>query len=495
MKKILIIGGGISGLTAGIFAQKSGFESIIYEKHNILGGECTGWDRGEYHIDGCIHWLTGTKEGHELNKIWKQVGALGNVNIYKPDKFITVEHEGRQISIHRDLNKLKEDFLEISPEDSEEIENLIENIKNFEKVQMPYDKPLDMMSTIEIIKFGMPMRKLRKILKVMSDMSVEEFCSRFKSPFIKKALISVIPSNYNAASLMFALATFTGDNGDFPAGGSKAMVERMVEKYLGLGGKIKTNTEIEEILIDEGNAYGVKKKSGSEEYGNYIIPACDTFVTLNNLLKGKYVDKKFTDRYSDSVRYPLPSCVYLSFAVDADMTDYPEKFVFDSAPYHCGDKVYHEVSLNHYCYEDFAPKGKSIAISAIMTDKNDYLFWNDLKKQNPSKYKEEKLGLANKIITCIEQRFPELTGKIEILDVATPVTYERYCGAYQGAWMSFVPTPKSEQMIHDGKIKGIKSLYMTGQWLMPPGGLPVALITGKWVIQRICEKEKVHFVK
>jgi len=57
MKKIVIIGGGIAGLSAGIFAQKNGFESTILEKHHTLGGECTGWDRQGYHIDGCIHWL------------------------------------------------------------------------------------------------------------------------------------------------------------------------------------------------------------------------------------------------------------------------------------------------------------------------------------------------------------------------------------------------------------------------------------------------------
>jgi len=33
MKKIVIIGGGVAGLSAGIFAQKNGFESTILEKH------------------------------------------------------------------------------------------------------------------------------------------------------------------------------------------------------------------------------------------------------------------------------------------------------------------------------------------------------------------------------------------------------------------------------------------------------------------------------
>ena len=54
-KKIIIIGAGLSGLTAGIYAQMAGFDAEIYEKHTIVGGECTGWDRKGYHIDNCIH--------------------------------------------------------------------------------------------------------------------------------------------------------------------------------------------------------------------------------------------------------------------------------------------------------------------------------------------------------------------------------------------------------------------------------------------------------
>ena len=59
-KKIIIIGGGIAGLTAGIYAQKHGFISEIYEKNPIAGGLCMSWKRKGFLIDGCIHWLTRT---------------------------------------------------------------------------------------------------------------------------------------------------------------------------------------------------------------------------------------------------------------------------------------------------------------------------------------------------------------------------------------------------------------------------------------------------
>ena len=68
MKKVVIIGAGIAGLTCGIYAQKNGFETEIYEQHTIPGGECTGWDRGGYHFDGCLHWLVGSKPGTQSTR-------------------------------------------------------------------------------------------------------------------------------------------------------------------------------------------------------------------------------------------------------------------------------------------------------------------------------------------------------------------------------------------------------------------------------------------
>ena len=37
MKKVIIVGAGISGMTAGIILQNSGFETEIYEKNPVPG--------------------------------------------------------------------------------------------------------------------------------------------------------------------------------------------------------------------------------------------------------------------------------------------------------------------------------------------------------------------------------------------------------------------------------------------------------------------------
>lgn len=145
-KKAVIVGGGISGLTAGIYSLKAGFETEIYEKNRIVGGECTGWDREGYHIDNCIHWLIGTKEGSSLNNIWKDVGALeDDVEIIQSDKMYTSELDGEKITLWKDLERTEKELIALSPEDEIEIKKLIKYVRMAENIEIPADKPLEMM--------------------------------------------------------------------------------------------------------------------------------------------------------------------------------------------------------------------------------------------------------------------------------------------------------------------------------------------------------------
>ena len=81
MKKIVIIGGGISGLTTGIYLLDNGFDVEIYEKHSLPGGQCTGWYRQGYFIDGCAHWLVGTSPKSDLHHIYRHIGAIDDQSV------------------------------------------------------------------------------------------------------------------------------------------------------------------------------------------------------------------------------------------------------------------------------------------------------------------------------------------------------------------------------------------------------------------------------
>lgn len=111
MKSIVIVGAGIAGLTAGIYAQQAGFSTTIYEQHSIAGGLCTGWDRKGYHIDGCIHWLTGTRPGTALNNAWRAVGALGDdITLHQHTSFGQYHYPEGTITLWQDLERTRREL-------------------------------------------------------------------------------------------------------------------------------------------------------------------------------------------------------------------------------------------------------------------------------------------------------------------------------------------------------------------------------------------------
>ena len=75
-KSTIIIGAGIAGLSAGCYAQMNGYRTSVFEMHTIPGGLCTAWKRKGYTIDGCFHWLLGSKPGANFNHVWQELGAM-----------------------------------------------------------------------------------------------------------------------------------------------------------------------------------------------------------------------------------------------------------------------------------------------------------------------------------------------------------------------------------------------------------------------------------
>lgn len=497
MKKIIIIGGGIAGLSAGIFAQKNGFESIILEKNRSVGGECTGWDRQGYHIDGCIHWLVGTKEGTPIHQLWVTVGALDGVEIYHPESFLAFEYEDITVHFYRDLEKLKTSWLAISAEDKDNIEEFCNDIKKLHSFEFGVGKPMDMMNIIEKMKYMASMKDVGPIMQKYGKISVQEYAKRFQHKALREAIASFLPEGgYSASSVIFPLGTFTGNQSSIPLGGSRALAIRMQERYLSLGGIVETSCEAVDLEIKQNKVKRVICQNNQSFEGDYFIAACDAHVLYERLLKGKYPDPEFQKRFNNSTDYPLASNIYVGIGYEGTMSDIPRtlRFPVKSVDIKQNNKPIEYLQMTHYAYEpNFAPKGHTAVTFAVNQFQPGIDTWDTLAKKKEA-YNLEKSRIGNEILKAMEKRFPDMKGKLKVLDVATPKTYERYCNAYRGAFMGFWPTIRGKMMIHNGRIKGLNNIFLSGQWLQPPGGLPVALITGKDTIMRLCKQEKQSFI-
>lgn len=489
-KKIVIIGGGISGLSAGITALNNGFDALILEKNPVVGGLCTTWDRKGLTIDGCIHWLTGTKEGTSLNRLWKEVGVIDKQEdiIYLPTWGI-YNYEGIEIPLYCDLKKSEEAWKKISPTDKRMIHRFFRLVYKMTTVDLPLDNPVKMLPLKLKLKlvFGV-MKALPGYLTSMF-MSCDKYAAKFKSPALRWALTHIQPGAGNLYSMAYCYATIANGNGGIPRHGSKAMAERMRDKYLGLGGEIRLNSEVVKINTDNHNVVDVELKSGEKIRGDYYISCCDACYTLYNLLDSKYGHHQLAERYNDPVNHPAPSCVLINYSMPSDIElNVPYAFMVNE--FKVGGQFITHLILRNYAFEpDYVKNGKTVLQVLIDQYSTDYDYWLNL-RSDIKEYNAYKKELADYVLKEIENYVPILKDKLELLDVATPITLNRYVNASRGSYMAFLFNDKKGVMLSKGKVVGLHNFYLSGQYMQTPGGLPLAMAAGRFSIQWIMRREK-----
>ena len=496
MKKVVIIGGGIAGMTAGVLLQKAGFETEIYEKNALPGGQCTGWKREGYFIDNCIHWLTGTRPGSALHELWKEIGALGNdVKLYEKEMFFSSKLNGQTLTFWRDKERTRKEMLELSPEDEEEINKFIKYVCMAETMTVPVDKPFDAMNLLDFMKLGMSMKEMRKVMKEYGNMDIHELAMRFKHPLIRRAMIDYMPRGYQAYAFLVSYGTVTGGNGDIPKGGSLAMSLRIAEKYKECGGILHTNARVETILLNGKKAEGILLENGKKAEADYVICACDTDYTFRKLLPEKYMPQGLKNMYEDRDKYPVNSGFQIAYAVDDVFPELTGTRIFSCDEIQVGNQRVQCMSLQSYDYEpDFAPEGKMILQTNFSQTETDYKYWENLYTDNIC-YEKKKAEIAEQVLQRVVKEYPFLEGNIHVIDVWSPMTYVRYCNAYKGAYMSFVTTKQARTITVPGVVKEIDNVVLASQWLMGPGGLPTAAAMGKFAAWRIMRKSTSHGVK
>ena len=492
-KTIVIIGAGVSGLSAGIYAEQHGFHAILLEKNPSVGGMCTGWYRKGYYLDGCIHWLTGTKEGTLLNEMWTNLDAFRSQDdiLYLPS-WGTFEYQGQKVTMWRDLDRAEKEWKEVSPVDSKMIHKFFKMVRDFTTVELPLDLPLQLIPLHRKLKLGLKVLKVWPSYLLSMKQTRSKFASKFKSPVIRFALTSCQTGGNNLFSMIYSYATVVAGDGGIPMGGSKPMVERMKEKFLSLGGTLRLNANVETLLTEGRKAIGVKLSNGQVIHGDYVVSCLDTNYTLKKLLRDQYPLPSFEKRFTAKKNHS-PSCILINYAVDKD-DNLPIPYSFDCDSFEVGGVFNNHITIRSYAYDPTFTRGNKTVLSVLLTQSSaEYPFYRDLVK-NRKAYEEYKNHIAELVKQKISEHFPKLGKSLETLDVCTPYTFKRYVNSSNGVYMSFYFTHKQAMFAHHGKVKGLDNFYLSGQWMQGPGGLPIAMTQGKFAIQRICKRENLSFV-
>ena len=495
MAKVVIIGGGVAGLAAGIYARKSGYDCEIYEKHFITGGQCTGWNRGGYHIDNCVHWLTGTSPDTDIHRVWREVGVLADdIDIISHKLFLQVRQDGKVLNVWSDLDRFADEMTAIAPEDRRQIRHFVKMLKAFSHMDMPALKPAEQMT------FADKMRFLRKCWRLIpyavryNGVSLPDYVSRFRSSVVRAIISSYLPATFNVISIVYMYATFLSGNGAMPRGGSMALTKRMETRFRQLGGKVFTRHEAKQVGIEGSRLRSVTFADGTTVEADNFIFACDTRVTFG-MLGDKYMDNFFRKRYADIDTYPVFSNFNVYLAADSRCEDLPDMLIFSCRPFSIVGRDHDRIVLKNFNYEpSFAPEGHTVLQVLMVQDAADFDRWQHLYTTDREAYRAEKAQAAAAIVERIVELEPHYAGHLKVIETVSPYSFHRYCGAYKGAYMSFISTHKTERELHNGRVAGLDNVYLSGQWIQPPGGLPNALVSGRFAVQRMCKVDGTEFV-
>lgn len=285
-KKVIIIGSGIGGLSAGALLSKKGFEVLILEKNNNFGGRVNFFKSSNHIFDMGPSWIL-------MEDIFEDFYKLFNLNFYKELKIIKLNpsfkiifDDYEEIIIYPDLEKNKETFEKLEKNSFEKLQkylDLQEKIYKTIKDEYIFNDVESLFSLINLKLFKAFLNSnpfisadkyLKKIFKSDKLLKILEFDFLFLGTDPKKT-----PSVYGIINyFLFKKGVF------YPQGGIYKITESILKILKQNGAKLYNNTPVKKILIKNNKAIGVELESGEKINADYIISNADFYHTQINLL-------------------------------------------------------------------------------------------------------------------------------------------------------------------------------------------------------------------
>ncbi|MEW6058848.1 MAG: NAD(P)/FAD-dependent oxidoreductase [Actinomycetota bacterium] len=467
MKKALVVGAGIAGLSAASYLQRNGFDTEIFELHSSPGGLCTSWKRGDYTFDGCIHWLVGSGPSSSMHEIWKELGA-GDLSYVEWDVW-TVIHlsDGDTFTVYTDPDRLEAEVLRLSPADRAAARLVKESTCGWKPQDLPAEPETNFFSLLKSAK-------LREAFAVLYDYYV--------------------PKGLSTEALFMILSMMARRSAGYPIGGSLAFAKAIESKYLALGGMVNYGFRVDRILVESGQAVGVRGAQGDVR-GDYVISAADGHDTVRRMLGDRFAHPDLQASLAEEPsgrlrRGPSVILVCLGLAHDCSTLPFSQSFPLERPlVLESGALTLTRLGIRLFSFDPtLAPPGKTAAVVHLDTRNDSH--WTGLKERDPAAYAAEKQATAERVIAALDHLIPGFEGWVETVDVATPSTFIRCTNNWHGSYLGWL---RSGSAPVRKTFEDLDNFYMVGQWVNPGGGLPVSAIDGRNLATMLCKREGLRF--
>ncbi|RPH50486.1 MAG: NAD(P)/FAD-dependent oxidoreductase [Desulfobacteraceae bacterium] len=495
---VIVIGSGIAGLTATALLAKSGLSVVLLEKQSRPGGYFMGFKRKGFVFDSSIQWLNGCNATGFVGRIFEYIGS-DYPKCIMSDRIRRYKGESFDYLLTSDPYELRDRLIYDFPAETEGIKRFFEDCK---KIGVHFGKlngclrANQTMPEIERMIFGIKMLAwavpVWKYLRISAEKGLDRY---FKNNEIKK----IFCSEEKFMSIIMPIGwVFVNDLLFPPEGGAEVFVKWLCGKIYNSSSRIFLNSSVKNVLLKNKTAAGVSLSDGRFINSRYIIAACDVENLYERMLPEGAVHSKMIRRLREADLYCSSVTIFIGLDCDASALGLYGELLYltaDNIPrkdHAGGDPYKNSLVIQSPSARDktLAPEGKS-TMTIHCSARIDYGdFWKTDKNMERGKaYGEFKRKYADILIERVEKSFGiNIKKHIEVIEIATPVTYWRYTGNRNGSAMGASPTDKNIRNRLAHYKTPVKNLFLGGHWAEYGGGMPMAVKAASNASLMILEK-------
>ena len=441
---LVIIGSGLSGLSSALMWQKNtdGKRTLIVEKNTYPGGYSTAYERDGYVFET-------TQLFPDIIDILEYLEIDLDLKQYEGNFMRRLVVEGDEIDEYKipaGAENFKEYLVNKFPDDEEKIRSLM-------------DYSVDMFKQVRKLKANATLKDKLKIPfqapKVVANLNrtYSGLLDKFKisNPKLREVMetftsFSGVPSD-RASSIMATGAMLSSMTRCFrPYGYFDEFPAKMAQLFQERGGEIWFGAEVEKILVEKGEARGIKV-SGEDEIirAETIITTVDPQLAMRTLVGDEHLPASYVEKLENTIMSVSSINVALGLDDKIDMSsldlDYPYNVV--STGLGTAEKLFEGYLAGDHGFSDDCFHMAVICPSLTAGAKNTITLrctpfalgqWKEWRENDNAKYRAEKEKWADFFIGIAEKYFiPNLSKHIVVKDISTPATYARYSGSPSGS--------------------------------------------------------------
>ncbi|MBW1945906.1 MAG: NAD(P)/FAD-dependent oxidoreductase [Deltaproteobacteria bacterium] len=494
---VVVIGGGLGGLSAAAHLARNGFPVTLVEQHNIPGGYATTFDRagGKFTFDVSLHATMSAKGG--LRESLEGAGVLDKVETVElPElcRIITPDYD--LIWPQQNPDAIIKQLSDLFPDQAQGIQGFFDEILGILDEAL---KPFDSDSWWDKLTFPISRRKMWGIRnKTLAEVL---------DPYVKdpklRSLLSVYwpyyglpPSKLSGFYYAIATSAYIRFGGYYIKRRSQDLSYALMDAIEAKGGQVMLETEAEKILMKDGAITGVTLASGKHlkaraVISNASVPATMKMLSQNteaakfNSKAREYLKKLDTYRPSLStfvVWLGLNQEVYRKvkgYEIWIDRDYNPEK-AYQGCLACDPNKAGLLVTLYDNAYKGYSKPGTSTVVVMMLSGYEPWKrFEADYFAGRKDAYHKEKERITKALIKEAEKwAIPGLSSMIEVMEAASPLTNIHYTGNPEGAIYGYQQSMDNAYMTRLEQRTPFKGLYLASAWTKPGGGYQPCLGSG-----------------